>query len=168
MDTQRLKELSGMHPQYKRLQELRADRQAMIAAYDQLIRDVEQGQQLDEGLFDTLRATLATVGQLGAKGAKAAIDKTKQISKEVADKVKSIYVDEKSKIELENMIKNMKVIGEQLMKMGKDSGTIIKKDPEVLKAMETFDNLFKTTVGILESRLALAKGQKEKVEPTVD
>ena len=166
MDAQRLKELSGMHPNYQQLKALREDRQKMIDAYDEIIREVEKGQQLDEGLFDTLRASVATLGQMGAKGAKAVIDKTKQLSKEAADKIKTIYTDEKAKIELENMIKNMKSLGDVLYKMAKDSDNILKKDPEVKKVMMTFDNLFQVTVKELQTRLALAKGQAPKVEPT--
>jgi hypothetical protein len=152
MDTTRLKQLSGVHPQRAVLEELRADRQQIVAAYDQVIREVEQGKQLDEGLFTSLKATLATVGQLGAAGAK----KVKDAAKKIADDVKEIYLDNKAREELTQLVKNMKKVGAEFEKMEKDSVNIIQRDEEIREAMKIFMNLFKKTAELLAARQSLA------------
>lgn len=154
IDTTRLQQLSGMHPQRKTLEELRADRQKVLEGYDRLIREVEAGQQLDEGLFTSLKATLATVGQLGAAGAKKVAD----AAKKVADNVKEVYLDNKAKAELELLVKNIKKVISDFEMIEKDAATIIKRDPEVAKEMELFKSLFVKLLDTLSARLAIAKG----------
>lgn len=154
IDTNRLKQLSGMNPQRAVLEELKAERTASIAAFDRLISEVEQGRQLDEGLFTSLKATLATVGQLGAAGAKKVAD----AAKKVADNVKEVYLDNKAKAELELLVKNIKKVIADFEMIEKDAATIIKRDPEVAKEMELFKSLFTKLLDTLSTRLAIAKG----------
>lgn len=154
MDKNRLLHLSGLNPQHKTLDELKADRQKMLEAYDRLIQDVEAGHQLDEGLFTSLKATLATVGQLGAAGAKKVAD----AAKKVAADVKEVYLDNKAKAELELLVKNIKKVITDFEAIEKDASTIIKRDPEVAKEMELFKSLFVKLLDTLQARLAIAKG----------
>lgn len=160
MELQRIIHLSGMHPNSLRLQELKADRQKVLEAYDKLINDAEQNRQLDEGLFTSLKAMLATVGAAGAAGAKKVAEKVKNLS----DKVKELYLDEKAKIELGVLIKNMKKAIADFETIEKDASTIVARDEEVNKAMETFKKLFSATIDMLGARQAVAKGVTEGVE----
>lgn len=161
-DLERIKQLSGMHPQRALLEELKADRSATLAAYDQLIRDVEQGHQLDEGLFTNLKATLASVGQLGAIGAKRISD----AARKVASDVKEVYLDQKAKIELENLTKKLKSTLSDFETMEKDASTIIKRDPEVRQEMVLFKKVFEKLLETLGTRTMLAKQGGKRVEPT--
>ena len=157
----RLRMLSGINqPANPLIEELKADRAAAIAGYDKLIKDVEQGKQLDEGLFTSLKATLATVGQLGAAGAKKATDAVKKI----AANVKEIYLDNKAKAELELLVKNIKKVITDFEGIEKDASTIIDRDPEVKQEMQLFSTLLSKLLGTLSTRLMLSKGEGSKAD----
>lgn len=152
IDTSRLKQLSGLHPQRAVLEDLKSNRQKSIDAYDQLIREVEQGRQLDEGLFTSLKATLATVGQLGAAGAK----KVKDAARKISSDVKEVYLSNKARAELTQMVKNMNEAAKLFEKMEKDSATIFARDAEIKEAMTVFKNLFNKTSELLAARQQVA------------
>ena len=161
----RLRMLSGIQPpQTPMLEQLKADRETAIAAYDQLIFAAEQNIQLDEGLFTTLKATLATLGHLTGAGAKKVADAAKKISANV----KEIYLDKKAKAELEELVKSIKQVIADFEEIEKDSSTIIERDPEVAKEMELFATLLNKLLGTLSVRMAMSKAPTltDKVEKT--
>jgi len=154
-DMTRLRMLSGINqPLNPIIEELKADRAATIAAYDKLIADVEQGKQLDEGLFTNLKATFATLGHLTGAG----IKKVSDVAKKLGADVKEIYLDNKAKAELEMLVKSIKKVITDFEGIEKDAATIIKRDPEVAKEMELFATLINKLLGTLSVRLEVSKG----------
>jgi poly-gamma-glutamate capsule biosynthesis protein CapA/YwtB (metallophosphatase superfamily) len=165
--------LSGIQPpKTPVLEQLKADKEVAMAAYDQLIASAEQGQQLDEGLFTSLKAALSTVGQLGAKGAKkvggavsSAGSATAGAVKKVSADVKELYLDNKAKAELEDLVKSLRGIVSDFEKIEKDSSVILKKDAEIKKEMELLATLLNKVIGSVSIRL-MAPTLKDRVEPT--
>lgn len=157
-DLNRIKQLSGMHPNRALLEQLNAEKASVVLAYDQLIREAEKGQQIDEGLFTSLKATLATVGHLGASGAK----KIAAAAKNVAANIKELYLDQKAKAELQLLVKNIKVAITNFEAMEKDASTIIQRDQDVQKEMALFKTLFTKLLETLETRLSLAGKVEEE------
>src|ERR1035437_9385453 len=160
MDTLRLQQLSGLHPQRAILEQLKADREKVIAAYDQLINDTQQGKQLDEGLFTNLKATLATLGHLTGAG----IRKVSDAAKKIGADIKEVYLDNKAKVELELLVKNIKKVITDFEGIEKDAATIIKRDPEVAKEMELFSTLLNKLLNTLSVRLEVSKNGGGKPE----
>jgi hypothetical protein len=153
-DITRLRMLSGIQPPKASVTEqLKADRATAIAAYDQLISASEQNVQLDEGLFTSLKATLATLGHLSGSAAKKVADTAKKIGADI----KEVYLDKKAQAELEQLVKRIKQVIADFEVMEKDSATIIKRDPEVAKEMELFATLLNKLLGTLSVRIAVSK-----------
>lgn len=139
------------------VEQLKADREQTIAAYDLLITSAEQSQQIDEGLFTNLKATLATLGHLTGASAKKVAD----IAKKVTADVKEVYVSNKAKAELEQLVKSVKKVIADFEVIEKDSSTIIKRDPEVAKEMELFATLLNKLLGTLSVRMAMSTGANQ-------
>lgn len=159
-DLTRLRALSGIQKQTSVVEQLKSDREQTIAAYDKLISDAEQNVQLDEGLFTSLKATLATLGHLtGASAQKLAV-----AAKKVGADVKEIYLNNKAKAELEQLIKSIKKVISDFETIEKDASTIIKRDPEVAKEMQLFATLINKLLDTLSVRMSVSgmKGQPEK------
>lgn len=156
MNQDRLKQLSGLHPNHQLITSLKEERTKMIEAYDALIQYAEKNQQLDEGIFTTLKATLATIGQLGAAGASKAVESAKKLGADV----KEVYLDAKAKAELQSLIKNTKNIIVDFEDLEKGASTILKRDAEVRTEMELFMKLFRKFLASLEARIAVSKESK--------
>ena len=154
MDIQRLKALSGYNPKQQKINDLKAEHARVNKLYEQLIRDLEQHRQIDEGLFDGIRAAFSTVGAIGAKGAKVVSDKVKKVGSDV----KEIYLDQKAKIELKGLAKNLAKASDDFAKAEASAKTIIDRDKEVAKIMTIFKDAFKTTVDMINARMASARG----------
>ena len=153
-DINRLKMLSGIVESKTSISEqLKADKLATIAAYDKLIYDSEHNIQLDEGLFTSLKATLATLGHLSGAAAKKVADTAKKIGADI----KEIYLDKKAQAELEQLIKRVKEVIVDFEVIEKDASTIIKRDPEVAQEMKLFSDLLKKMIETLSVRLAASK-----------
>lgn len=102
--------------------------------------------KLDEGLFTDLKGTLASVGA----GQKLSADTPK-----LDDKIAEVYQNEKTRAELELLMKNIKQSITDFEVIEKDAATIIKQDPEVAKEMELFATLFNKLLSTLSTRLAV-------------
>lgn len=152
-DINRLKMLSGIEPKVSISEQLKADKLATIAAYDKLIYDAEHNIQLDEGLFTSLKATLATLGHLSGAAAKKVADTAKKIGSDI----KEIYLDKKAQAELEQLVKRIKEVITDFEVIEKDASTIIKRDPEVAAEMKLFSDLLKKVIETLSVRLAASK-----------
>jgi myosin heavy subunit len=141
--------LAGMNPKRVLISELKAARDELNNAHDQLIRQIETGAQIDEGLFSALKAALQTAGQVGTASAKAAVEKARKL----AEPVKQMYLDNKARDELKSMTKALGDVVNTFQKIEDDSKTILSRDKEVAAEIKLFKDLLLKTIETLAARL---------------
>ena len=156
-DLNRMRELAGFHPKQDLISELKVSRDQLLASYDQLIKQVENGNQIDEGFFTSLSAALKTAGQISKKGAKAAAEKVAKL----ANGVKQMYLDNKAQAELKNMIDSLARIQNTLNTIEKESPTILSRDSEVKHAFNLLIDVLTKITDQVAARLAVPVATSE-------
>lgn len=148
-DFNRIKALAGLNPKHDLIEALKASRAEMNAAHDKLIKQLEDGMQLDEGLFNALKAAIKTVGNVGKDGVDALGNKVKAL----ASKYSELYQDHKAQEELKDLTKGLKAVIDSFDKLEKSVPTILSRDDEVKKLVEIFKRALIAIISALESRL---------------
>ena len=153
----RMLTLAGMNPKKVLVTELKTARDALTEAHDVMIAQIEAGAQIDEGLFGALKAALQTAAQVGAKGAKVAVEKAKKL----AEPVKELYLDNKARIELKAMTKSIATVIASFEKIEGESKTILARDRDLYSEIALFKDLLKRTLDSMAARLQV---QQEGME----
>lgn len=148
MSLDRMLTLAGFDKKQDALSALKLSKSQLVEAHDLAIKQVERGLPVDEGLLTGLRAALATVASGSVKATKSLARK----AAELGDNVRKLYLDEKAKIELKNLLKGMLPIAAAFEKLEKDSPTIIKKDERVREIIKVFRDAMDTMVRELKVR----------------
>lgn len=162
-DLNRMRELAGFHPKRDLVTELKASRAQIIADYDKLIKQVENGYQINEGFFTSLTAALKTVGQATKAGAKAAAEKAAKLS----SNLRNMYLDNKAQAELKNMIDSIARLNHTLDGIEKEAPTVLSKDSEVKTAMGLLKDVLVKVIDQLSARIAVPSAQAEGREVTI-
>jgi hypothetical protein len=150
-DINRILALAGMSPKKDLLKELKTARDELTSAHNQVIKQVEAGVQLDEGLFASLKAALATATQVGASGAKAAADKARKL----AEPIKQLYLDNKAREELKVLTHTLADVISAFEKAETKATTILKRDAEVASEVKLFKDLLQKTLESFAARLQI-------------
>ena len=155
----RLRELAGFNDRQAQIDALKESRVQLLAAHDLAISQAEKGLQIDEGFFSGMKAAFATA-LTGSKMASKAVAKR---AAALSDNVKKIYLNEKAKIELKNLITGVKDIAGRFEKLEKDVPTLLAKDERVSEIVKVFADALET----LENELVARAIPPEKVDPTM-
>lgn len=150
----RMLQLSGKNPRKELSENLRSDLLKLVKSYDTTLEQIRLNQQLDEGIFTSLKAALSTAATLGKFG----VDAVKAKAAKLAANVKEMYKTAKAKAELTNLISGLKKIVEMFDELSSDSPTIIKADAEVKKELDLFYDVFRNSINTLASRMAISEG----------
>lgn len=126
-------------------------------AVGQLAKDVVLDGQLKEGIFSTLKAILATVGQKGSKAGKAAAEKAAKLP----STLKALYKETEVKDQLRVLYRQFNVMLTTMDKITGTTKTIQEKDPEIKRELELFTNLLRRTIDSLQARAGLSVTVKE-------
>jgi myosin heavy subunit len=145
----RMLKIAGVNPKRVLINELKAARDELNNAHDQLIHQIEAGVQIDEGLFSALKTALQTASQVGTTSAKAAVEKARKL----AEPVKQMYLDNKARDELKSMTKALGDVVNTFQKVEDDSKTILSRDKEVASEIKLFKDLLLKTIESLAARL---------------
>lgn len=156
-DLTRIQELAGFHPKKQLIAELKRSKEELAAAHDLVIKQVQNGAQLDEGLFNSISAALKTAATIGQKGAAAIADKTRQLS----SGIKNMYLDHKAQGELRELIDNVKHLNKVLGHVERESPTILSRDSEVKTVMGLLKDVMVKLIDQLTARLAVPKMHAE-------
>ena len=154
----RLRELAGFNAQQDQINNLKESRIQLLAAHDLAIAQAEKGLQIDEGFFTGMAAAFNTALSGTKMASKAVVKKAAALS----DKVKTIYMDEKAKIELKNLVKGVKGIAGTFEKLEKEISTLLSKDQRIAEIVKVFADALNT----LEYEL-VARMIPEKIDPTL-
>lgn len=159
MSLDRMLALAGFNKNKELVDALTESKRQLTAAHDLAITQAKQGVPLDEGFFTGLRAALATAVTAGAKVTKSVARK----AAELADNVKTIYQDEKAKLELKELLKGMVKLAGDFEELEKKAPTILKKDERVREVTKVFRDALETMANDLRARAL----PPEKVDPTM-
>ena len=162
-DLNRTRELAGFHPKRDLVAELKSSRQQLTSDFDVMIKQVENGVQIDEGFFTSLTAALKTVGQATKSGAKAAVEKAAKLS----NNLRQMYLDNKAQAELKNMIDSIARINHTLEGIEKEAPTVLSKDTEVKTALGLLKDVLIKVIDQLSARIAVPSAQAEGREVTI-
>lgn len=158
-DINRFRTLAGFNPRQDTIDALKESKRQLIEAHDRAIKQVENGQPLDEGLMTGLRAALATVASGSVKATKSIARR----ASELGDNIKKLYLDEKCKIELKDMLKGMVTLAGQFETLEKKAPTLLKKDERVREIVKVFRDAMQTMMSELQARAL----PPDRVEPTL-
>jgi hypothetical protein len=159
MSLDRMLTLAGFDKKKADINALQESKRQLIGAHDLAISQVRNGHQIDEGFFTGLRAALAAAGNITGKVSKSIARK----AAELADNVKSIYQDEKAKLELKELLKAMAKIAGDFEEVEKKAPTILKKDERVREVVKVFRDALETMQYDLQARAV----PPEKADPNM-
>ena len=159
MSLDRMLTLAGFDKKQADINALLESKRLLVEAHDLAIAQVKAGQQLDEGFFTGLRAAMAAAGNITGKVSKSIARKAAAL----ADNIKTIYQDEKAKVELKELLKAMAKIAGDFEEVEKKAPTILKKDERVREVVKVFRDALETMQYDLQARAL----PPEKVEPTM-
>jgi hypothetical protein len=151
MDKARLMKLAGIDPKANVVSELRSAREQLNEAHTTLIRQLEDNAQLDEGLFDSLKAALTTAGQLTVVGAREAAKKAKALT----EPIKQMYLDNKARGELTKLTQDIAKVIASFADVETKAPTVISRDKEVADEIKLFKSLLQRTLDTLTARLSV-------------
>lgn len=126
-------------------------------AVSQLAKDAAIDGQVNEGVFSTLKAILATVGQAGSKAGKAAAEKAAKLP----STIKALYKETEVKDQLRILYRSFNTMLTTLDKVTSTTKTIQEKDPEIKRELELFTGLMRRTIDSLQARAGLSVAVKE-------
>jgi hypothetical protein len=150
---ERLKTLSGQNSKQPTIDQMRADLKEISSQYDSALKTVENGQQIDEGFFTSLKAAFQTAAQVGKSSAAA-----------VGDKVSAIYQDKKAQAELKILFDQLKTIVDKFDEIANSAPTIFKNDKQIAKEMDYFRRVMIKMIQTLSSRLAIKEGVSSSID----
>lgn len=163
-DINRIRALAGFHPKRDLVAELKASRNQLMADYDRVIKQVENGAQLDEGFFTSLTTALKTVGHASKTGAKVAAEKAKKLS----NNLRNMYLDNAAQAELKNMIDSIARLNHTLEGIEKEAPTVLEKDSEVKTALGLLKDVLVKVIDQLSARIAVPTAASEGRDVTVE
>jgi hypothetical protein len=139
---------------------MRADLKEISSQYDSALKTVENGQQIDEGFFTSLKAAFQTAAQVGKSSAAAVGDKVKQATAQVS----AIYQDKKAQAELKILFDQLKTIVDKFDEIANSAPTIFKNDKQIAKEMDYFRRVMIKMIQTLSSRLAIKEGVSSSID----
>jgi hypothetical protein len=158
-DITRIQDLAGLSSKRNLITELKRSRDQLTAAHDRMIKQVEVGAVLDEGLFQAVSTALKAVTTIGTKGAAAAAERTRGLS----SGIKQMYLDGKAQQELRDMVGTVQHLNKVLSHVDRECPTILSRDSEIKTVMGLMRDVLIKLVDQLTSRLAVPRMHAEGV-----
>lgn len=158
----RIRELAGLSTTDMVVAELEASRISINEAHNAAIKQAKAGLRIDEGLFSTLVAALSTAGQASLLGTKAIVDKAKKL----AEPIKQLYLDNKAKAELKELVHKTEEVAKNFEEMEKEASTIIKRDKDIATSIGAFKAALQDFIGKLTPRGAVVQAAESQVQIT--
>jgi hypothetical protein len=104
--------------------------------------------QLDESVYSTLKAILATVGQKGSKAGKAAAEKAKKLP----GTIRALYKETENKEQLRLLYRQFTVMLNTLDKIDSGTKNLQDKDPDIKREIDLFQRLISRITVDLQAR----------------